>query len=582
MFTFGFYNSLNGDRKYNSVQISRLFEGIINDGVFASIGDSLMVEANVGMTVNVGTGRAWFDNTWNDNDAVIPFVLDASDVVLNRIDAIVLDVQDASDVRNNQILVVKGTPASVPVAPAMINTTGHHQYVLGTVYVGAGVASIVTGNITNKVGTVDCPFATVVGLDALLPVWEDEFNTWFAALQAQMAGDVATNLQNQITTNANTEKANKTKYGTCATAAATAAKTSAITDFSLVTGVIVGISFTNLSTATNPTLNITTTGAKAIQCCGVAAVSGQIPKNAVFMYDGANYQLLNPAYPPGVVPIANGGTGSTTAAAARTALGVDAAINSSQRDSYMAFCANVNTNSLDAAFGKNNTTRMFNLGLQLAMYAYFKGDSEATYPFTNLKTCDTLAQCLSTGMSEIIENVNVASLIAASPYASPILDSSMETFMATNGTSYCNNSTNFNKIINNPSILASALKSASFRLAMYNNAATTASIIAGSATMIAAMRANSSQYVAYTSGAGASGTDYANKCFVFEGTGWRTGGSGTGYVTYSTFTTGAASQQCGPSTTSQAINRFASTLTFVNTTEAGYTSGYHTVNYFKI
>lgn len=301
MFTFGFYNSLGGDRKYNSVQISRLFEGIINDGVFASIGDSLMVTDGAGgMTVNVGTGRAWFNNTWNDNDAIMPIALDASEAILNRIDAIVLEVKDASDVRTNSIKKITGTPGSVPAAPVMINTTGHHQYTLATIAVNAGVTEITSAMITNKVGTVDCPFVTVVGLDALLPVWENEFDVWFAALQAQMAGDVATNLQNQITTNLNNLTAlitsTKSKYGTCATAAATAAKVVTQAEFSLVAGVIIGVSFTNVNTAVSPTLNVNGTGAKAIYCNGSASLATKIPKMAAFLYDGTYYQLLNPIY----------------------------------------------------------------------------------------------------------------------------------------------------------------------------------------------------------------------------------------------------------------------------------------------
>ena len=298
MFTFGFYNSLGGDRKYNSVQISRLFEGIINDGVFASIGDSLMVTDGAGgMTVNVGTGRAWFNNTWNDNDAIIPMTIDASEAVLNRIDAIVLEVQDASDVRTNSIKKIKGTPASVPVPPTMINMTGHHQYPLALVAVNAGATEITAANITNKVGTTACPFATVVGLDALLPVWENEFDTWFSALQAQMAGDVATNLQNQITANLNLINAIKTKYATCSTTGSTTSKIATQAEFSLVTGVIIACKFTYANTASNPTLNVNGTGAKAIQCCGAAAGPNKINANmlALLQYDGTYWQLLNPA-----------------------------------------------------------------------------------------------------------------------------------------------------------------------------------------------------------------------------------------------------------------------------------------------
>ena len=41
----GFFNSLNGDRKYNAAQMSAIFDGLIIDGVFASIGTAFAVKA---------------------------------------------------------------------------------------------------------------------------------------------------------------------------------------------------------------------------------------------------------------------------------------------------------------------------------------------------------------------------------------------------------------------------------------------------------------------------------------------------------------------------------------------------------
>lgn len=418
MITSGFYNSLAGDRKYNSVQISRLFEGIINDGVFASIGESLMVVTSSGMTVNVGTGRAWFNNTWTDNDADIPLTLDAAEAILNRIDAIVLEVGSASDVRANTIKIVKGTPGSVPVAPTMIKTTGQYQYTLATIYVGAGVTSIVAGNITNKIGTASCPFVAVVGIDALTPIWENEFNTWFAALQAQMSGDVATNLQNQIntldgradalevevqpldrggtgkTTALDAIKALGFGYGTCSTAGSTTAKVGTLAGFALVAGGIIAIKFTNANTAAAPTLNVNSTGAKTIQCGGMAPKPWCITAGmtALFQYDGTYWQLLNPEEQ---VP----------------------------KESYMAFCANVNTNSLNAAFGQNNESFMSYLGMQLAMYSWWKGASTATYPYTNLKACHTLAEVAQNqaAIDELYANANLRDLIELSPYACSVI-----------------------------------------------------------------------------------------------------------------------------------------------------------------
>ena len=48
-FTYGFFNSLNGDRKYTAEQLSSIFDGLITDGVFDSIGDILATVPGSGM-----------------------------------------------------------------------------------------------------------------------------------------------------------------------------------------------------------------------------------------------------------------------------------------------------------------------------------------------------------------------------------------------------------------------------------------------------------------------------------------------------------------------------------------------------
>jgi hypothetical protein len=154
--TYGFYNSVAGDRTYSADQMSSIFEGMINDGVFEDIGSKFAVSATTGMTVNVGTGRAWFNKTWTVSDSVIALTHDASDAVLNRIDTIAIEI--GLDIRTNSIKIVKGTPGSSPVAPTLTNTSILKQYPLAQVSVPAGVSTILTGYITQKVNTVDCPY----------------------------------------------------------------------------------------------------------------------------------------------------------------------------------------------------------------------------------------------------------------------------------------------------------------------------------------------------------------------------------------------------------------------------------------
>lgn len=97
-------------------------------------------------------------------------------------------------------------------------------------------------------------------------------------------------------------------------------------------------------------------------------------------------------------------------------------------ESYYAFCANVNSDAIDCAFGKNNEDRIRMLGLQLAMYAWFKGDSKTEYPFTELVKCDSLVDILTNDLaySELISNHNALNITLLNEYAKNILTNSEE------------------------------------------------------------------------------------------------------------------------------------------------------------
>lgn len=204
-FTCGFFNSENGDRKYNAEQMSAIFDGIIADGVFTTIGDHMAVSAGTGMQVLVGTGKAWFDHTWNVNDAAYPLAIAASDVTLSRIDAIVLETNHSDSVRLNKLRVVQGTVASSPVKPTLTNSEKVHQHPLAWVTVAPGVTQIAASAIENAVGTSACPFVTGIiattSIDDLFNQWNGEFDEWFDNLKAQLSDNVVANLQKQIDAN---------------------------------------------------------------------------------------------------------------------------------------------------------------------------------------------------------------------------------------------------------------------------------------------------------------------------------------------------------------------------------------------
>lgn len=85
-----------------------------------------------------------------------------------------------------------------------------------------------------------------------------------------------------------------THFGSCSTEAATAAKVVSVPNFVLATGAEVTVRFTVTNTAASPTLNVNSTGAKAIVYRNAAISAGYLAANRVykFVYDGTNYELI--------------------------------------------------------------------------------------------------------------------------------------------------------------------------------------------------------------------------------------------------------------------------------------------------
>ena len=93
------------------------------------------------------------------------------------------------------------------------------------------------------------------------------------------------------------------RFGTCSTAAATAAKTVSITSgtFDLEAGSIVAVKFSNANTAASPTLNVNSKGAKNIFVNGAqittnAATYGLLKGTVLFIYDGTQFHLIGNYY----------------------------------------------------------------------------------------------------------------------------------------------------------------------------------------------------------------------------------------------------------------------------------------------
>ena len=193
--TSGFFNSLNQDRRYNAQQMTAIFDGIINDGIFANIGVAFAVSADTGVTINIGKGRAWFNSAWVYNDSLLSKTLEGSEVVLDRIDAVVIDVDHNESVRSGDIKIVKGTPSSSPKRPTMISEKNHTQHPLAYIYRKAGSTAITQADITSMIGTSSCPYITgilqVQNIDNIVAQWGAQWNQWYSEKIAETDADAS-------------------------------------------------------------------------------------------------------------------------------------------------------------------------------------------------------------------------------------------------------------------------------------------------------------------------------------------------------------------------------------------------------
>ena len=157
MLYYGFLDAINGDRKYNSKDFSDYFDGIISDGVYASVGKAFNVSADgTGLFVNVDTGRAKILNRYVLNTSILQLDISAPDTSNYRYDAIIVRI--SLDDRTGSIEVLTGTPSTDPQKPTPSNTETKKAYVLAYVKVPPQATAIAPENVENNRGAANCPW----------------------------------------------------------------------------------------------------------------------------------------------------------------------------------------------------------------------------------------------------------------------------------------------------------------------------------------------------------------------------------------------------------------------------------------
>ena len=208
--SYGFFNaeltqSGQYDRVYEAEQFAEYFHLIVSNGVFPDPATQLQVVASntPDMNVNVSDGYGWINGYFAKNEGLYPLAIQAANGTLNRVDAVVLRWVNAS--RSMELAIKTGTAASSPVTPSLQRDTDVYEIMLATVTVAAGATSISQSAVTDKrADTSVCGWVTgaVQNIDTtnLFAQYDAAFKTWFEDIQAQLEGDVVTNLINRINT----------------------------------------------------------------------------------------------------------------------------------------------------------------------------------------------------------------------------------------------------------------------------------------------------------------------------------------------------------------------------------------------
>lgn len=167
--TSGFFDSVDGDRRYDADQFSSFLDGIVYDGVYGAYGNCFYVMSNESedLGIIIDTGRAWFNHTWTLNDTYYNLTMPEADLLLDRIDAVVIEVNKED--RQNSFQVVQGTPAESPVRPTLKGRSGEvteeiYQYAIAYIARPAASTEVTQDQIVYVVDTSETPLCSALAL----------------------------------------------------------------------------------------------------------------------------------------------------------------------------------------------------------------------------------------------------------------------------------------------------------------------------------------------------------------------------------------------------------------------------------
>lgn len=150
----------NQDEYIGAENVMRWLHGR-SSGVFGADGNASVSPVQDSMAVTVSDGSGWMSNdnadgiVWwinseSESGEKLKLAVDMADSVLPRIDRVVVSWETTNYVALPEVIVVKGTPASNPTAPALTNNSIVRQISLAAIRIPAGATAITAAMITDE------------------------------------------------------------------------------------------------------------------------------------------------------------------------------------------------------------------------------------------------------------------------------------------------------------------------------------------------------------------------------------------------------------------------------------------------
>ena len=146
---------------YNAQDVMKYYAGR-NSGVFET-GENLKVSANGGLEIRVNSGMGWLSRDYVAsvafwNESVDYLMVDAGHDTYDRIDLVVVSWNFVQQEQNPKLIIRKGTPASSPSVPSLVNDSSTIEIALARINVGKGDIELSDSDIVDLRGNdTYCP-----------------------------------------------------------------------------------------------------------------------------------------------------------------------------------------------------------------------------------------------------------------------------------------------------------------------------------------------------------------------------------------------------------------------------------------